>query len=462
MLSITIDALSKKNSSTYLFSILSLLGTGGLVLYNLLSGTPPLNENCIISKVLEFGNIPLIFDLIFIIGAILTIYASKDYFQRKKSFTAEFPSIILMTVFGMMFTAHSNNLLSLFIGIEIVSINFYILTSYLKKNISAIEAGVKYFILGSFAAAFLLMGISYLYGATEAINISSVSNAIMNDANLTFVSIGFAMLLIGLFFKTAVMPFHQWAADVYTGAASPITGFMSTSGKAVGIAAIYVVFSKLIPLENISENLVEYFDKFKLIIAIAASLTMIAGNIIALAQKSIKRMLAYSSISHAGYILMGLAAFTETGMQAMVFYTFVYLFMQIGAFILISGLENDKGSLITREDLTGLAKKSPIWAALFASFMFALSGLPPFSGFIAKYYLFMSAIQADMLWLTIIAIISSLISIYYYISTMIYMYFNSKENNLELHTKNIYLPAMLSLIITLILGVYPSLILTFL
>jgi len=447
---LAIDALIKNKFVSYIFSLISLVIVGIVVV----------NTGFITKTVGLFTFSPLsaIFDLAMILGGIVTILSSYKYNFGYGEEKSEFYSVILFSTLGIMFAVHSANLLILFVGIEIVSICFYILASFNRKNLLSVEAGVKYFLLGAFSTGFLLMGMAYLFGISNSLFISDIILPDILSANITYTILGFGMLLVGISFKIAIIPFHQWAPDVYTGAPTPIAGYLSTAGKALTIGTIIAIFNTLDIQVVSNERLLSFFAKYKLIIGLLASTTMIVGNLLAFNQKSLKRMLAYSSISHAGYIFIGFALLNKSGYNAMAFYTITYIFMQLGAFILLSSINSNKGYETERDDLVGLYKKSPFLSAMFAVFLLALAGIPPFSGFIGKYLLFTAAIQHDMLWLAIVGIISSVISIYYYLSPLIYIYFKPSNDNIEIRNNYSILAICITAILTFGLGLFPFII----
>jgi NADH-quinone oxidoreductase subunit N len=359
----------------------------------------------------------------------------------------------------MMLIGHANNLLILFIGIEVMSIAFYVLSGFFRTNIGSVEASLKYFLLGAFATGFLVYGIALVYGATGSIEVVQISHFILYVSNPPmYLMIGIGLIIVGLGFKIAAFPFHQWAPDVYQGAPTVVTGFMSTAGKAAGMVAFIVVARSFIPI--FYSNDVKFdAEGVRIVLAVLSALTMLYGNIVALAQKNVKRMLAYSSIAHAGYMLMGIVAKTPHGWDAIVFYIITYLFMQLGAFVVISKVEN-KGENLELSDFTGLGKTKPILAAMMAVFMFSLAGIPPFAGFFGKYYLFVAAIETGYLWLTIIAVIASVISIYFYIGLIVQMYFKeAPEKEIETKTGGETITLVISLVALFVFGIFPSLLL---
>jgi NADH-quinone oxidoreductase subunit N len=458
---IIIEAFVKNKDIVYHTSIIAIICVGISIVFSFDKNVDFLPQ--FITNMLTFDRLTSFFDLLFIISALLTVYLTKNYLERLYSHITEFYPLILISLLGMMLISHSKNLLVLFIGIEMMSICFYALSGFIRTEIKSIEAAIKYFIIGAFATGFLLFGISFIYGASGSLDYQAILQAIMYNqlSNDLYLLIGISLLIIGLGFKLAVFPFHQWAPDVYTGAPTIVSGFMSTAGKAAGFIALISFVSKiLMNLEYVNSSIQGNLINFQYIIAGISALTMIIGNITALVQKNIKRMLAYSSIAHAGYMMMGIVAANYAGIKGIAFYLLAYTFMQIGAFIAVASLENDSSTDVSLIHFKGLAKRQPLLSALTAVMMFSLVGLPPFAGFIGKYLLFKSAIEGGFLWLTIVAIVASMISIYYYIRIIIEMYFSQEESTITVvnlqYNKVVLIICAAALIV---LGVFPNFIL---
>ncbi|MBL7974158.1 MAG: NADH-quinone oxidoreductase subunit N, partial [Candidatus Kapabacteria bacterium] len=404
-------------------------------------------------NMITVGGYSAFFDVLFLIGGLLTLFAGRPYIAREHFDHDEFYSLIMFSVAGMMVIGHSNNLLISFIGIEIMSVSFYVLSGYLRKSIRSIESALKYFLLGSFATGFLVFGIALLYGATGTLEFPAMHAAVVAD-KLNFpnlLTVGIALVLIGLSFKAAAFPFHQWAPDVYEGAPTVVTAFMSTAGKAASLSALIPVIAAVVPQTN---------WKVGMVLAVISAATMLVGNISAVVQSNIKRMLAYSSVAHAGYLMMGFVANNPNGMTGVLFYSAAYLFMQIGAFVIVSLIEKENDGNLQLADYAGLSKRNPVLAALMALFMFSLAGIPPMAGFFGKYYLFIAAVEAGYTWLTIVAVISSMISVYFYIGLVVTMYFKDSTDTTEQDSK----PGLagvtlaISCAFVIILGLFPQLI----
>ena len=378
------------------------------------------------SGMVNVGGFANYFDVLFCGAGIMSMLAARPYLQREDTEIDEYYTLLVSAVAGMMLIAHSANLIALFVGIELMSISFYVMTGFLRSNIRSIEGALKYFLLGAFASGFLVYGMSLIYGSTGSLYYSEIATAI-KDGHVHFpalLAIGAVLMSVALGFKVAAFPFHQWAPDVYEGAPSVVTAFMSTAGKAAAFSAFVAVFSALMqPDSSLTPQLQQIF-------AVMSAATMLIGNITALAQTNVKRMLAYSSVAHAGYLLMGIVANTDAGHQAIYFYVTSYVFMQLGAFVVVGLLERGNEEHLQISDYAGLAKREPVLAFVMAVFMFSLAGIPPMAGFFGKYLLFVSVIETH-LWLTFVAVLSSLVSAYFYLGLIVKMYFAEPEGNHE-------------------------------
>ena len=445
IIAMVLDALIVNSSRiTFIFSAITLLISGILGISTF--GLHGIGFNGMVTG----GGFAAYFDILFSIGGLLTILTSRQYLQRENIEHDEFYSLVLFAVAGMMLIAHSNHLLILFIGIEVMSVSFYILSGYMRNNAKSVESSLKYFLLGAFATGFLVYGIALIYGSTGSMDYNQIALNINNNA-LNFpalLPVGVALIVIGLSFKAAAFPFHQWAPDVYQGAPTIVTAFMSTVGKAAAFAAFIPIVTVLMPSAPV---------KLQMIFAVMSAATMLIGNISALAQTNIKRMLAFSSVAHAGYIMMGLVSGSQYGYSGIVFYLTAYMFMQIGSFIIVAILERNGEKYLELSDYAGLSKRHPVLAAFMTIFMFSLAGIPPFAGFFGKYFLFTAAIDAGFLWLTLVGVLSSIISVYFYIGLIVKMYFTEPEGQREDNEVGM---SALSLIITIagviVLGILPS------
>jgi NADH-quinone oxidoreductase subunit N len=355
------------------------------------------------------------FQCIFIIGAALTVLLSLNELEGQYLLYSEYFAIVIFATVGMMLMAAGSHLLTIFLGLETLSISLYILAGFRRTHEFALESSFKYFLLGAFASGFLLYGIALVYGATGSANLQTVSQAI-RDGNLldnSLLTTGIVLLFIGFGFKIALAPFHQWAPDVYQGAPTPVAAFMATGSKAAGFAALLRVVMASGILNDV---------RWQDALWVVAVLTMTIGNIIALRQENIKRMLAYSSIAHAGYILVGVIAANERGYSSVLFYLLSYTFMNVGAFGVVSMLSDKSNETLRISDYRGLAQRRPLVALAMAVFMFSLAGIPPSAGFVGKFYVFGAAVQAGYIWLVVLGVLNSLVSLYYYLGVVVNMY----------------------------------------
>ncbi len=392
------------------------------------------------------------FKVIFIINLILTILVSLKYIQRQKAEYGEYYSLLLFATSGMMLMASAKDLIILYLGLELMALSTYILAGIKRHDIKSNEAAIKYFLLGAFSSALFLYGISLLYGMTTTTDIYKIAEHLKTTEATTTLLLSMILITVAFSFKIAAAPFHMWAPDVYEGAPTSITAFMSVGPKAAGFAVIGRVF--YIAFQSIQT------DWTPILIGIAI-LTMAVGNVLAIVQTNIKRMLAYSSIAHAGYMLIGIITGTNEGLGAMMVYLLIYAFMNIGAFAIVILLEKSSELEIKRgidiKDYEGLAKSHPIVAALMLVFMFSLTGIPPTAGFIGKFNLFMAAINAGYTWLVVIAVIFSAISAYYYLRVVMNMYMKEMKEEAAISlSPSLGLAILITVIMVFVIGIMPS------
>ncbi len=390
------------------------------------------------------------FKLIFLLNVVLTVLISIKYIAVERANRGEYYSLILFSTIGMMIMASAGDLIVLYLGLELMALSTYVLAGFLRHDIKSNEAALKYFLLGAFSSAFLLYGISILYGLTGTTDLRSIA-AFINERGLAQNSsllLSVIFLIVAFGFKIAAAPFHMWAPDVYEGAPTSITAFMSVGPKAAGFA----VLGRVLMMALVSVKV----DWAAILVPISI-LTMAVGNIVALSQTNIKRMLAYSSIAHAGYALLGIITANNEGLAAMMNYLMIYAFMNVGAFAVIIMLRSEgfKGDNI--DDYQGLSKTHPLAAMLMLIFMFSLTGIPPTAGFIGKLYIFMSAINAGYTWLVVIAVIFSAISAYFYLRIVMYMYMRDPKETVTLTTSFSNGVALgITAVAVLFIGILPS------
>ncbi len=392
-----------------------------------------------------------------LIAAFMTVLVSKKFIVQLGYGFGEYFSLILLVTFGMLLMVSTQNLIILFLGLETMSIGLYVLTGFKRNEIRSLESALKYFLLGAFASGFLLFGIALIFGMTGSVEFEQILDFTKrhNIMEMPLLFVGLGLLIAGFGFKIALVPFHMWTPDVYEGAPTPITGFMSVAVKAVG-------FGALMRLLIIGAS--ELYNDWSWVLWVLSILTMTVGNIIALSQNNIKRMLAYSSIAHAGYILVGLTCGTPAATQGVIFYLFSYTFMNIGAFGVITYLEKGvENEALQIKDMANLGFKKPLLGLAMTIFIFALAGIPPTAGFTGKFLIFRSAVESGFIGLTIIAVINSVISVYYYLRVIIVMYMSEKSADFSFPGRyhSIGIALFAAAVIVILLGVLPDLLIKY-
>ena len=353
------------------------------------------------------------FKLVFILSAVMTVLMSGSYLRVEGVQAGEYCFLILCATLGMMFMASGIDLITLFIGLETMAIAFYILAGFLKPSERSNEAAVKYFLLGAFSLGLLLYGMSLLYGATGTTSLNGIAAALAGGERSLVLVLALILIGAGMGFKIAAVPFHMWAPDVYEGAPTPVTAFLSVGSKAASFAMLLRIFFVGLPF---------LVSDWQTLFWVLAAITMTVGNIAAITQTNTKRMLAYSSIAHAGYVLVGVVAGTERGITATLVYLWVYLFMQLGAFAILSMLRRQDVVGDELKDLSGLYFRKPFAAIAMLIFMLSLGGIPPTAGFMGKVWVFGAAIDQGFIWLAVIGVVNSAISLYYYYRIIVFMW----------------------------------------
>ena len=422
-----------------------------------------------------FFNNPLavFFKVVFLGAAFMTIGSSFGIIQtRIVNHRGEYFGLIMLSTVGMMFLASSRELLSLYIGLELTTIPLFVLAAFFKDDKKSVEAGIKYLIVGAFSSALLLYGISFLYGLTGTTDLLQMQMSLASRQLYTQGQMGAILLvaivtiLAGLGFKLALPPFHQWVPDVYEGSPTPIAGFLSVGSKSAGLVAFINIV--VVGLYSFYEPLMAPND-WGVMVGVLAGAAMILGNTVAIRQTNIKRMLAYSSIAHAGYVMIGILAFNELGLASVAFYMFAYLFTNMGAFAIVTLFEDKTGSCeISAYD--GLARSSPFLALSLSVFLLSLTGIPPLAGFVGKYYVFAGAIKQAgsasglswLYWLVGVALLTSVFALYYYANVIKVMYFGKSPDPVKVPFNP---PAVAVIIIGLVgvifFGLFPSPIMDF-
>lgn len=443
LISLMIEMFYKK--SIEILPIISILSFTAAAVYSILTIQ---NGAILFGGMIEAGGKASIFNFIFTMGASVAVLGSVNYLKKFGAFLGEYYILIQSSVLGMMIMASAKDLIMVFMGLELMSICFYILVGINRKKRTNNEASMKYFLLGSFATGFIVYGIALIYGMAATTKIDFITSQFGILITKPLFITGMLLLIIGFSFKIAAFPFHMWVPDVYQGAASPLSGLMSTTGKTAAFSVIIILLSAIFTgLPN----------KFQPYFAGIAVLSMLYGSITAITQSNLKRMLAYSSIAHAGYMAIGLAAGNEISKAGIIFYLAAYTFINLGAFTVISIVEGENDTGTDFDSYSGLSARSPLLAGFMALFMFALAGIPPMAGFFGKYYIFMGAIRADLTWLAITGVLASVISVYFYLKVTIYMYFKPAASDfvIEKNTPGLFAVVFCGLI-TLAFGFFPD------
>ncbi|HEY3744330.1 MAG TPA: NADH-quinone oxidoreductase subunit N [Bryobacteraceae bacterium] len=393
--------------------------------------------------------------IVLIVGALTTLM-SLSYLDREKADKGEFYGLLLFSLSGQTLMCASNELIMIFIGLEISSIASYIMAGFMRDDKRNNEAALKYFLLGSFATAFMLYGVAWIYGITGTTNLEGIRQALVNNLPtipMPAVGAACALMFVGFAFKVSAAPFQVWAPDVYQGAPAPVSAFLSAGPKAAAFAVLLRTFmTAFSPISN----------RWEPIVWGCALLSMLVGNFAALTQTNIKRMLAYSSIAHAGYVMIAVASHSEIGTAAAMFYLAAYAFMNVGAFAIVTQFSRKGERYVNISDLAGLGKRQPLSAAMFSVFLLSLIGVPLTGGFMGKFYIFKAALDSDLIWLTVLGLLNSAVAAYYYLRIMVVMYFNEPGEGTALaEAPSMGMTAVLvgSALGTVVLGVVPNFIL---
>ncbi|HVT46014.1 MAG TPA: NADH-quinone oxidoreductase subunit N [Thermoanaerobaculia bacterium] len=389
----------------------------------------------------------IFFKLLFIGAVALVVLLSNEFLREEKYSHWEYYSLLAFALTGMMFMTSGIHLISIYIGLELLSLSSYILAGYYKDETKSTEAAMKYFVLGTVSSAILLYGLSLIYGVCGTLQLSEIRIAlaglVANDA-LVF---GIVLLAAGLCFKVAAVPFHVWTPDVYVGAPTPVTAFLSTASKAAAFAIFARIFYSALP---------DFRLDWSALLAAISALSMIVGNLAAITQDNVKRMLAYSSIGHAGYALMGIIAMTPLGLHGVLVYMLVYVFATIGTWATVLMLRRHAYAGESVADFEGLHQRAPFHAFAMVVFLLSLGGIPPTAGFIGKYFLFAAAIQSGWGWLAIVAVLTSAISIFYYFRLVVAMYLREGKAAEVMTSAPLRFAIAICLAVTLGLGVLPQ------
>ncbi len=394
--------------------------TLGLALHTTF-GTDPVYNHMFIADPFS-----VFFKILFYIATIISILFSGNYLKNEGQFLSEYFIILLFALCGMMIMASATDLISVYVGLELLALSLYVLTGFLKHNERSNESALKYLILSAVATCLMLYGVSLFYGLTGTTQLGKIA-AILDGSNASTDSayvLASLFLIAGFAFKIAAVPFHMWAPDVYEGAPTPITAFMSVAPKAAGFAVLLRIFNQALP---------QLSDIWLPVLATIALASLTIGSLVALVQTNIKRLLAYSSIAHAGFALLGLVAGGESGTASVMLYLLIYAFMNLGIFAVVIAMQKAQGRGELIEDFTGLSKQHPVIALLMLLFLFSLTGIPPTAGFMAKLYIILALVNSGYILLAVAAVLFSAIAAFFYLRIVMLMYMREPNQNIELH-----------------------------
>jgi NADH-quinone oxidoreductase subunit N len=390
----------------------------------------------------------LFFEILFAVLGILTLAVSHPYLLRRRFLVGEFHILILAAVIGMMVLGSATSLVTAFLGLELLSIALYIVCGYARGETRSQEAAAKYLLVGGFASAFVLYGMALIYGGAGTTLIPDIASTLQaSSSGNPLILLGIVLMGVGFAFKASAAPFHMWTPDVYQGAPIPVTAFMSVGTKAAAFAMIIRIFAGGLP---------HLAPEWQILLAFVAATSMIVGNLMAIVQSSLKRLLAYSGIAQAGYVLIGVIAGGQAGLAAVLFYLFVYMFMNFGAFAVVTMLAGPDGDRDRLSDLDGLYRRSPLMAILMTVFMLSLAGFPPFVGFFGKFFLFTAGVSAGYTWLVVIAVLMSVVSVYYYVRVLVPVWSSSARTDKLESSVSSTMAIAISGAASLVLGLYPT------
>ncbi len=394
-------------------------------------------------------NYSLFFKQLFLLGMIFVVLFSLDYVEKFLRYRGEFYALLLSALLGMCVMASANDFITLFVGLELMTISFYILVGFRMDAAASSEAAVKYLLVGSGSTAVMLYGVSLIYGATGSFDFLTICRNIhlFYAAGLA----GVVLVMAGFFFKLSAIPFHMWAPDVYQGAPTPVTALLAMSSKAAGLAVFMRVLYVAFPILG---------TYWMTLLAAFSALSMIGGNLMAMKQTDVKRMLAYSSIAQAGYMMAGMASADYAGIKSVMFYATLYLFANVGAFAVLSVVEKERGGT-THSHMTGLSEASPMLAAVMTISLISMAGVPPTAGFAGKIYIFTAAVDYGYIWLAFVGFVMSMMSIYYYLRVVRAMYRDLEQHETDAARPiappfSVRLTALVSVVATLVVGVWPD------
>jgi NADH-quinone oxidoreductase subunit N len=433
-----------KNASVSLAC--SMLGLGALLLTAVLVVSAPLGEAY--NGMFAVDRFAVFMKLLIIAGAAMSLVLSLDYNVRHKIDRFEFPVLILLCTVGMMVMASATNLMSLYIGLELQSLAIYVMAAFARDDVRSSEAGLKYFVLGALASGLLLYGVSLAYGFSGTMEFGRLAQVFAAPGEPAVgLVVGVVFIVAGLAFKISAVPFHMWTPDVYEGAPTPVTAFMSTAPKVAAIALLLRVLE--VPFGHLG-------GQWQQLIVLISIASMLLGALAAIGQTSIKRLMAYSSIGHMGYALIGLAVNTQAGIQGVLIYMVTYVFMSAGVFACVIAMNRRGIALEKIADLSGLARTDPMLAFAFAIFMFSMAGIPPFSGFFGKLYVFYAAVQSGYWTLAVIGVLTSVVGAYYYLRIVKVMYFDDAQPAFDARSPSLSFVAGIGALATALFALFGS------
>ena len=406
-----------------------------------------IDQSRLLANMFGLDGFAIFFKLVFLAAVAMVTLLSEDFLRDSRYSAWEYYALLAFALCGMFFMASGVHLISIYVGLELMSLSSYILAGYFKDEQKSTEAAMKYFVLGAVSSAILLYGMTLIYGVCGSLNLLAIDRAmstlITNDALM----VGIVLLAAGLSFKIAAAPFHVWTPDVYEGSPTPVTAFLSTASK----AAAFAIFARIFYV-----GLHHFQLDWNSVLATIAALSMIIGNVAAITQDNIKRLLAYSSIGHAGYVLLGIIAMNEMGLRGVLVYTVVYLAATLGIWATVLMMQRHEYAGETIDDFQGLHSRAPFWAFGMVVFLLSLGGIPPTAGFIGKYFLFAAAIQSGFGWLAIVAVLMSAVSMYYYLRIVVVMYLREGTAGQLSAPGPLRFVAGACLAVTLLFGVLPT------
>lgn len=419
---------------------IALLGVAGLVLAGWNNSGNLYGNLYVVDQFSQF------FKITFLLAAFMVILGSMRYVDKHLGGQSEYYSTLLFATLGMMVMASANDFMTMYLGLELMTISFIILVCFRRTESKSLESGLKYVLLAGMSSAVLLYGMSLIYGLTGTVIISEVGKTLAMRGPIPILMLGVVMLVAGLGFKISAVPFHMWSPDIYEGAPTPVTAFLAMGSKAASFAILIRVF--VVGMFGISLD-------WELLLAILAGVTIVVGNLVAIPQTNIKRLLAYSSIAQAGYILVGLVTASQDGVKGVMFYAFLYVFATVGAFTVATHFFNVTGSDEIK-DYSGLAQRSPLMAAVLVVAMLSMAGIPPLAGFVGKFYLFMTIVE-NYLWLAFVGLVMSMVSVYYYLRVALVMYRNEPLDSTPIMVSGpVTVTLVVAMLVTLFLGIYPG------